>query len=67
MGDAYDKTSHGERRTDAGKATYYKTYWRTFQMSDHLPMWIDLKMDWTDEYLQGLTPAPVPAGQQDPV
>lgn len=25
--------------------------WRTFQMSDHLPMWIELRTDFTDEYL----------------
>lgn len=26
--------------------------WRTFQMSDHLPMWIELRTDFTDEYLE---------------
>jgi endonuclease/exonuclease/phosphatase family metal-dependent hydrolase len=31
-------------------ATEYRQ-WRTFQVSDHLPMWIELKMDFTDEYL----------------
>jgi len=25
--------------------------WRTYQLSDHLPMWIELKMDFSDEYL----------------
>jgi hypothetical protein len=54
MGPAYEKTSAGNARTSAGKATYYKSYWRTFQMSDHLPMWIDLKIDYVQEYLQGL-------------
>ncbi len=28
----------------------YKT-WRTFQMSDHLPMWIEIKIDYSTEYL----------------
>jgi hypothetical protein len=25
--------------------------WRTFQMSDHLPMWVELRTDFGDEYL----------------
>lgn len=31
----------------------FKSYkdWRTFQMSDHLPMWIQLQTDFADEYL----------------
>jgi hypothetical protein len=28
--------------------------WRTFHMSDHLPLWIELKIDFTDEYLETL-------------
>jgi len=54
MGPAYEKTSAGKARTASGKTTYYKSFWRTFQMSDHLPMWIDLKTDYVQEYLQGL-------------
>jgi len=30
---------------------YYLDTWRTFQMSDHLPMWVELKIDFSDEYL----------------
>ncbi len=52
MGDAYNVTSKGKPRTPAGKKLYYKTYWRTHQMSDHLPMWVELKIDFSDEYLQ---------------
>ncbi len=26
--------------------------WRTYQMSDHLPMWVELKIDFGQEYLQ---------------
>jgi len=26
--------------------------WRTYQMSDHLPMWVQLKIDFCDEYLE---------------
>lgn len=39
-------------RTNAGKSLYYQTYWRTHQMSDHLPMWVELRIDYSDEYLQ---------------
>ncbi|RDD30710.1 endonuclease [Prosthecochloris sp. ZM] len=28
----------------------YRT-WRTYQMSDHLPMWIELRIDFCDDYL----------------
>lgn len=58
MGPAFETTSKGTPRTEAGKATYYKTYWRTFQMSDHLPMWVDLLIDYSQDYLDGLAPAP---------
>ncbi|NNF97082.1 MAG: hypothetical protein HKM94_09170, partial [Halobacteria archaeon] len=30
---------------------YYLKEWRTFQISDHLPLWIDLQVDFTDKYL----------------
>ena len=32
----------------------YKRYsdWRTHQMSDHLPMWVELHMDFGDAYLE---------------
>lgn len=32
---------------------YYKT-WKTFQISDHLPMWVEIKVDHSEEYLKGL-------------
>ena len=49
MGEAYHKTSKGKARAD--KSAYYMTYWRTHQMSDHLPMWVELYIDYSDEYL----------------
>jgi endonuclease/exonuclease/phosphatase family metal-dependent hydrolase len=30
---------------------YYRNYWRTFQMSDHLPIWVEMKVNFSDEYL----------------
>ena len=32
--------------------SYYKTHWRTRQMSDHLPLWVELKIDFSDQYLE---------------
>ena len=52
MGDAYGKTKEGNSRDEKGKTRYYKD-WRTYQMSDHLPMWIELKTDFSMEYLAG--------------
>ena len=28
--------------------------WRTYQMSDHLPMWAELRIDFGDEFLGGV-------------
>lgn len=52
MGDAYYKTSRGKERNERSKKSYYKTYWRTHQMSDHLLMWVELKIDFGKEYLK---------------
>jgi exonuclease III len=49
MGDAYQKTEDGKPRKNP--SDYYKTKWRTYQMSDHLPMWVEIKIDHTDSYL----------------
>jgi endonuclease/exonuclease/phosphatase family metal-dependent hydrolase len=38
-------------KTKAGKPGKYKD-WRTYQMSDHLPMWIELRIDFSREYLE---------------
>lgn len=33
---------------------FFKSYttWRTYQMSDHLPMWVELHVDFVDDYLE---------------
>lgn len=49
IGKGYATTKEGKPRKN--KSFYYKTYWRTFQMSDHLPMWVEIKIDHTDAYL----------------
>ncbi len=46
MGKPYNTMSKGKctgnRLTKAGKRIYYRSHWRTHQMSDHLPMWVEL-------------------------
>lgn len=51
MGDAYAKTKTGAARSKKDQGRYYMD-WRTYQMSDHLPMWIELKIDFSGEYLR---------------
>lgn len=50
MGKAYHVTADGKARKN--KSLYYKTYWRTHQMSDHLPLWVELRIDYSDDYLE---------------
>lgn len=38
-------------KSKAGKPGKFKD-WRTYQMSDHLPMWIELRVDFSREYLE---------------
>lgn len=37
--------------SEANQKKYYKKEWRTFQMSDHLPMWAELKINFSLSYL----------------
>jgi len=41
-------------KTEAEIQKYYLSTWRTFEMSDHLPLWAELKIDFSDEYLETL-------------
>jgi hypothetical protein len=34
---------------------YYLNEWRTFHGSDHLPLWVELEIDFSDDYLAYLT------------
>ncbi len=51
MGEAYTVSTRGAKRDEAQRRRYYHA-WRTFQMSDHLPMWVELKIDFGEEYLR---------------
>jgi hypothetical protein len=41
-------------KTDNEIKKYYLTDWRTFQISDHLPLWIELKIDFSNQYLKNI-------------
>jgi len=45
-----EKSIAGKSDTDIEK--YYMTSWRTFEMSDHLPLWVELKIDFSNQYLE---------------
>jgi hypothetical protein len=39
-------------KTDREIEKYCLSTWRTFQMSDHLPLWVELKIDFSNQYLE---------------
>lgn len=39
--------------TPEARKKYFRT-WRTFQLSDHLPLWAELRIDFTERYLTGI-------------
>jgi len=41
-------------KTEKSIKSYYSSKWRTFQMSDHLPLWVELKIDFSDQFLKGI-------------
>ena len=59
MEPSFSTKSDGTPRSESSKKNYFKTYWRTHQMSDHLPMWIELRINYTDEYLARKLEIPV--------
>lgn len=51
MGEDYARNKDGAERTEKEKTRYYKD-WRTYQMSDHLLLWCELRIDFSQEYLE---------------
>ena len=43
--------------TKEARKNYFKNQWRTWQISDHLPLWVELKIDFTDKYLKRIRKA----------
>lgn len=53
MGAGYLKDSKGNPRAEDGRRNYYRK-WRTYQMSDHNPLWVELETDFSAAYLEAL-------------
>ena len=66
--DAYEPhlpASRVDGMTKAERRKYYNDKWRTFQISDHKPMWVELKVDFTSDYLNSLRPDREPLADID--
>ena len=48
------KKAGGKDKQGAALTQYYKSSWRTFQMSDHKPMWVRIKSNAAAAYLASL-------------
>jgi len=48
------RTNNSYGRYDVAKRKKYYRTWRTFQMSDHYPLWVELKIDFSEDYLKRL-------------
>ncbi len=46
-----DLKTDGSPKDRAKDKDYYLSRWRTWQMSDHLPLWVELAIDFSDEHL----------------
>ena len=49
---AAEEIVYREEPDNGLKASSKYSTWRTYKMSDHLPMWIELRTDFSDEYLK---------------
>lgn len=47
----YFSQKNVEGKTPEQLQKYYMSKWRTFQISDHLPMWVELHIDFSEQYL----------------
>lgn len=55
---AQDPEKKATFRATTPEARYAK--WRTWQMSDHAPLWIEIETDFADDYLQAIAQPPTP-------
>jgi endonuclease/exonuclease/phosphatase family metal-dependent hydrolase len=53
-------------RTEDEQRAYYSRQWITWQMSDHLLLWVELKVDFTNDYLASLLPGHDPLADERP-
>jgi len=54
MPNGYTTKGNGDPRPEDGSYSkkWYYGQWRTYQMSDHFPMWVELEIDYSDKYLE---------------
>lgn len=52
--------------TPAERAKYFAKEWRTWQMSDHLPLFVELKIDFTEKYLKRIRAGTQPVNPPTP-
>ena len=50
------KKSDGTARSESERKSYFVKDWRTFQISDHLPLWCSLRINFSENYLKTLRP-----------
>jgi len=75
-GEAMQRSAPEQYKEADDKTKFYKN-WRTFQISDHLPLWLELKTDFADAYLakvmrgassrSSTRPQTAPAAKKEPV
>lgn len=51
---AWQTGSKGKSLSDTERKDYYIDSWRTYQMSDHLPLWCSLRTNFSEQYLREL-------------
>jgi endonuclease/exonuclease/phosphatase family metal-dependent hydrolase len=67
--ETYYPLGKGNRKwptTPAKRKTYYAKQWRTWQMSDHLPLFVELRIDFTDKYLKRIRQGDQPVDPPTP-
>ena len=52
---SWDKTVDWRDRSKRLTREQYFRQWRTWQISDHLPLWLELEIDFTDDYLERIS------------
>ena len=50
----HPKTKQVRPKTEKEIMTYFLSIFRTNEMSDHLPLWVELKIDFSNQYLEKL-------------
>lgn len=67
--ETYFPLGKGNRKwptTVAKRVTYFTREWRTWQMSDHLPLFVELRIDFTDKYLKKIRAGEEPGSDPSP-